>query len=158
MTALSECVVEKEGLHGLASRIKLIDSDCWMDRGAARENRTMLLCKGRTHDANGAKLSQRKRRKNQSTKCVCVFAFATWNMHYRNTWVTWVSVVKDIVVELANTETAVATVATPPIVMLNFQKATNWSKIWGQWELIEHSVGTNTSASQILVQRLNFRF
>ena len=46
-------------------------------------------------------------------------------MHYRNTWVTWVSVVKDIVVELANTETAVATVATPPIVMLNFQKATN---------------------------------
>ena len=28
MTALSECAVEKEGLHGLASRIKLIDSDC----------------------------------------------------------------------------------------------------------------------------------
>ena len=28
MTALSECAVEKEGLHGLTSRIKLIDSDC----------------------------------------------------------------------------------------------------------------------------------
>ena len=42
--------------------------------------------------------------------------------------------------------------------MLNFQKATNWSQIWDQWELIEHSVRTNTSASQILVQRLNFRF
>ena len=87
MTALSECAVEKEGLHGLASRIKLIDSDCWMDRGAARENRTMLLCKGWTHDATRAKLSQRKRRKKQGTKCVCVCAFATWNMHYRNTWV-----------------------------------------------------------------------
>ena len=71
---------------------------------------------------------------------------------------TAVSVVEDIVVELTNTETAVATVATPPIVMLNFQKATNWSQIWGQWELIEHSVRTNTSASKILVQRLNFRF
>ena len=74
----------------------------------------------------GQNYPREKDAKNKALSvCVCVYAFATWNMHYRNTWVTWVSVVKDIVVELANTETAVATVATPPTVMLNFQKATN---------------------------------
>ena len=72
----------------------------------------------------GQNYPREKDAKNKALS-VCVYAFATWNMHYRNTWVTWVSVVKDIVVELANTETAVATVATPPTVMLNFQKATN---------------------------------
>ena len=162
MTALSECAVEKEGLHELASRIKLIDSDCWMDRRAARENRTMLLCKGWTHDATRAKLSQRKRRKNQSTKCV--YAFATWNMHYRNTrvntrqhcrlnswiesqWLNWQI--------LRRPWRPLRPLRRPPTVKLNFQKATNWRgveplhQIWAQWELIE---------CEISVQRLNFRF
>ena len=126
MTALSECAVEKEGLHGLASRIKLIDSDCWMDRRAARENRTMLLCKGWTHDATGANLSQRKRRENQSTKCVCMLlqpGICITGTLGSTLDSTAASIVVDI---LTNTETALAT---PPTVMLIWGGRVNSQKM-----------------------------
>ena len=88
MTALSECAVEKEGLHGLASRIKLIDSDCWMDRGAAEKTEPCCCARVGHMMQTGQNYPREKNAKNKALSvCWCVFAFATWNMHYRNTWV-----------------------------------------------------------------------